>query len=159
INDSTSATLSYDGSNPCIECSAVAFSPDGKSIITAGTTGTAQVRDVESGNVQLELNHQSAVEQALFSADGQLAVTVGHDGAARIWSAADGRLIRVVRGHGDLVTRAVVSNEGVLVTAALDGSVRISRDHTVRWLGWLEALRTVIMTWQAAGPASQHREP
>jgi WD40 repeat protein len=77
-----------------------------------------------------QINQSAKYRQT--SADDKLAVTIGDDGAARVWSTEDGRLIRLVRGHGDLVTRTVMSNDGVLVTAALDGSVRVSRDLAYR---------------------------
>src|SRR5262249_54525296 len=85
--------------------------------------------------------------------------TIGDDGAARIWNASDGRLVRVVRGHGDLVTTAVMSDDNVLVTAALDGSIRVSNDHMARWHRLLEEVRTIFTGWSRTKPAPAPEEP
>src|SRR5262249_756775 len=58
--------------------SSVAFSPDGKRIVTASFDRTARIWDAESGQVLVTLKgHKCAILHALFSPDGQRVLTTG----------------------------------------------------------------------------------
>jgi WD40 repeat protein len=67
---------------------AVAFSPDGKRLITGSEDFTARIWDVESGKEMLSLGrHTGAVTSVSFSGDGQAVLTAGRDGLAIVWPA------------------------------------------------------------------------
>ena len=65
----------------------LAFSPDGKILLTASHDGTARFLDAESGT-QLgpALHHPDAVLCVAFHPDGQSAVTGTRDGMVQRWS-------------------------------------------------------------------------
>ena len=66
---------------------AVAFSPDGKQILTGSS-------DAASGKPLGEpFQHTDAVLALAFSPDGHRVVTASLDGTARIWDAATGKAI------------------------------------------------------------------
>jgi WD40 repeat protein len=59
---------------------AVAFSPDGQSIVTGGEDKTARVWDAATGREVLKLSgHSENVEVVAFSRDGRLIVTGSWD--------------------------------------------------------------------------------
>jgi WD40 repeat protein len=73
------------------ELLAVAVSPDGTRIATAGSDGTARIWDAVTGTQRATLSgHHGEVTAIAFSSDGAAVVTAGHDDTARTWDAATG---------------------------------------------------------------------
>jgi WD40 repeat protein/serine/threonine protein kinase len=70
----------------------VAFSADGRRMITGSQDKTAKVWDTETGRELLTLTgHTEAVAAAVFSPDGHRIVTASWDDTAKIWDAATGQ--------------------------------------------------------------------
>jgi len=66
----------------------VAFSPDGKRIVTASADKTARVWDAESGKELRKLEgHTEGALCVAFSPDGKRIVTTSVDDTARVWDA------------------------------------------------------------------------
>jgi WD40 repeat protein len=78
---------------------AVAFSPEGRRVLTASQDGTARLWDPATGKELLRLRgHTAAVVAAAFSPDGRRVLTLapGPDRSARIWDADSGKeLVRL----------------------------------------------------------------
>jgi WD40 repeat protein len=64
----------------------VALTPDGKSVLTAGTEGDVLVWDVASGRIRETLSgHVSNVQAPAVTPDGKTAVTAAHDATIIVW--------------------------------------------------------------------------
>src|SRR6266481_984704 len=104
----------------------IAFSPDGKRIVTGGYDHLVKVWSGVDGHLLVSLTgHTEEVLKGCFSPDGRLIATASSDHTARIWDSQSGSLIRVLRGHDDAVTGAIFSADGQQIVTA-------SNDHTAR---------------------------
>ncbi len=105
----------------------VAFSPDGRRIVTASKDGTARLWDVATGEaVALPLRHGGTVLKAAFSPDGRFVVTACFDGTARVWEGSNGQPVTPALVHQGSVADASFSPDGRWVaTASVDGKARL----------------------------------
>jgi WD40 repeat protein len=101
----------------------VAFSGDGKKLLSVSKYSSAQIHDVGSGE-QLSFLRARSAALAAFSPDDQLAIVADEDGWASLWNPASGETERLV--HPANVMCARFSPSGRLIaTACKDGVVRI----------------------------------
>jgi WD40 repeat protein/DNA-binding SARP family transcriptional activator len=104
----------------------VAFSPDGKRVLSASEDGTARIWNASTGKLERTLRgHAEAVNSAAYSMDGGRVVTAGADGTVRVWNLrAKGAV--VMRGHEGPVMSAAFNPAGDrVVSAGQDGTVRV----------------------------------
>ena len=68
----------------------VAFSPDGKRVLTGSIDKTARVWDAETGQEKAVLMGHTPVTSVAFSPDGKRILTGSDDKTARVWDAETG---------------------------------------------------------------------
>jgi WD40 repeat protein len=77
----------------------VAFSPDGKRVLTGGTDNAAILWDTATASVIRRFEgHQQGIEGVAFSRDGKSILTGSSDDTAILWNAATGAKLRVFEG-------------------------------------------------------------
>jgi RNA polymerase sigma factor (sigma-70 family) len=102
---------------------AIAFSPDGKLIVTGGNDRTVRFWNASTGKELRTLPVQpGAVECVAFSPDGATLATAGQGGALQLWETRTGKLLRACPGESGWVLRLAFSRDGrTLVSATREG--------------------------------------
>ncbi len=104
----------------------VAFSRDGRRIVTGSYDQTAKIWDAERGKELLTLTgHIWAIWSVAFSPDGRRVITGSGDDTAKIWDAGSGKVLLTLNGHSLGVKSAAFSPDGRRVVTASD-------DHTAK---------------------------
>jgi len=102
----------------------VAFSPDGKSILTGSWDKTAILSEVSTGKpLRTFKGHNDHVTSVAFSPDGQRVLTASREGRAILWDVSNGnRLVAFEGGHLAGVTSIALSpDERLLLAGYRDG--------------------------------------
>jgi WD40 repeat protein len=126
---------------------ALALSPDGKTLVTAGLDKVVRFWDPATGQQRqvLKGNH-GAVLSLAFSPDGAMLATGGSGGAVQLWDAVTGQERQALSGHtGGVGSLAFAPDSKTLVTASGYWTIQVGtpvgrflpRDYTqageVKW--------------------------
>jgi WD40 repeat protein/class 3 adenylate cyclase len=105
----------------------VAFSPDGKYILSGDNDNIARLWDIQTGQeIRQFVGHRDLVYSATFSPDGKYVATASNDSTARLWDTQTGQELRRFTGHTAGVENVAFSPDGkYLLTASDDGTARL----------------------------------
>jgi WD40 repeat protein/tetratricopeptide (TPR) repeat protein len=105
----------------------LAFSPEGRLLVTTGKDGKTRLWDTDTGReVCPPLDHDGEVWHASFSPDGKRLVTASKDRTARVWDAARGWARAATLPHAESVNHAAFDPGGkYLVTITLRAEARV----------------------------------
>jgi WD40 repeat protein len=126
ITSSDGSTVELTGHHGTV--TSVAFSPDGKRVVTASRDHDARIWDAGSGAPLAVLRgHFAVVSDARFSPDGRWVVTAGPM-TAGLWSSSGGMPVYLLRGHtGKLLSASFSPDGSEIATGGADGTVRLWR--------------------------------
>jgi WD40 repeat protein/serine/threonine protein kinase len=113
---------------------AASFSPDGKFLLLAWGSKSAQLRDAASGTLLREFAHDQLVNHAAFSPDGRQVVTSSTDHSARVWDVATGNPVGPSLQQDGAVIWSQFSSDGNRLLTARDR-------HVVQLWDWRDGRR------------------
>ena len=140
----------------------VAFSPDGKTILTGSYDKTARLWDAATGPARSAgpWTHSDAVCSVAFSPDGKTILTGSGDRTARLWDAATGRPLGQPMEHSGPVISVAFSPDGkTILTGSHDKTARLWDAATGRPLGPAPgAFGRGVRPWRSA-PTARRSSP
>ena len=127
----------------------VAFSPDGRQVLSGSDDQTVKLWDAQTGLELLSLlGHGQRVLCVAFSSDGRRLASGGEDRTVRLWDAASGRPVHTIEAVNADPPVVRFSPDGrVLASAGSDEVIRLWDAHAARD-GQALCLRTLV----AEGP-------
>ena len=132
--DVASRRLSMQWTNFTYDLLGLAFSPDGRTIVTAG--GTMYLTEAKGGKGEVRLWDAATGKElptklsgiklcaynATFSPDGQMiAASGGGDGVVTLWQVATGQMIAQLPDHNGFVWAIAFSHDGTLLATGDEG--------------------------------------
>ena len=91
----------------------LAFSPDGKRLVSGAADRLAKVWDAKTGKLVFTLEgHGNGVTSVAFNRDGSRIVSASGDRTLKLWDAQTGQLIRTFEGHESAVRGAAFRADG-----------------------------------------------
>jgi len=126
----------------------VAYSPDGKSILSGDEKGTLHLWDVASSRLVCTFSgHTDSVQSVAFSPDGRTLLSGSGDKTTRLWEIATGRELRRFDGHSGLVWSVAFSPDGQLaLSGSADSTLRLWNIATGRELQRFEGHRRDVLS-------------
>jgi WD40 repeat protein len=127
---------------------ALAFSPDGRRLITGAWDNNAVIWNVQTGAIEQVLKgHKETLFAVAFTRDGQRVITGSYDHTLKLWDAQTGRLIETMNGHDEGVSAIAVNPAtGIIFSGDYRGVIRRWDGQSGRALGQFADQGTMVGT-------------
>lgn len=105
----------------------VAFSPDGRYVVSGSDDSTARVWQVSTGEEVARMIYERGgwVGAVAFSPDGEYVVSAGWDGSVRVWGASTGKEVARMEHEGPVIAVAFSPDGKYVVSGSWDGTARV----------------------------------
>jgi len=105
----------------------VAFSPDGRQLLSSSYDPAPKLWDVATGRLlRTFTGHSNPVTALSFSPDGMRVLSGSFDSTVKLWDAATGKLLRSFEGHTGIVNSVAFSPDGnTVLSGSHDKSAKL----------------------------------
>jgi|SRR5215213_1133546 len=105
---------------------AVAISPDGRTIATGSEDNTARIWSAASrGELGTLKGHKDFVLAVAFSRDGKIIATASADRTVKLWEVASRRELTTLKGHTAAVTSVAFSPDGKVIATSSENELKL----------------------------------
>ena len=133
----------------------IAFSPDGRLLVSGSADSTVKIWDVTLGRELRTLTgHTGGVRTVAFSPDGRRIASGGLDGKIKLWEVSSGREVLSLAAHPQSVNALAFSRDGRLASGGTDQAVKVWEVATGREVETLTG-HTAWITTIAFSPDGQ----
>jgi len=120
--------MKFSGHGSDLEC--VAYSSDGKLFASGGWDNRILVYRADTPNFGQKVfaleGHNAAITCVAFSRDANLLASASKDFSVKIWDMSNGRLVKTLSQHNDVVNRVFFDQSGWnVLTCSNDGTIQI----------------------------------
>ncbi|HYM00482.1 MAG TPA: WD40 repeat domain-containing protein, partial [Blastocatellia bacterium] len=107
------------------DVNSVAFSRDGKFIVSGGGDRSVRICSVTTHELVQTIEHGEWVNCVAFAPSGQAVASAGRDGSVKLWQAAGGALLGNVQAHPQNATCLTFSPDGSwIISGGAEGTIR-----------------------------------
>ncbi|WP_335159658.1 NB-ARC domain-containing protein [Nostoc sp.] len=126
----------------------VAFSPDGKTLVSCSDDHTVKLWDVDSQKHLMTLEeHTSWVRSVAFSPDGKIVASASSDKTIRLWDLGTQQCWKIFKGHNNFVRSVAFSPDGkILASGSADQTVKLWDIKTGKCLKTLEGHTKLVQS-------------
>ncbi|WP_242039580.1 hypothetical protein [Anabaena sphaerica] len=105
----------------------LAYSPDGKYLVTGDSNGRVQIWNAVTGREILTfVGHSNCVNSVAWSGDGLTLASGSSDKTVKLWDVQTGDCVRTLQGHSSLVRSVAWSGDGLtLASGSSDKTVKL----------------------------------
>src|SRR5271166_4934539 len=137
------------------QVSAVAWSPDGKTLASGSSDQTVKLWDLATGKLFATLQgHTETVYSVAWSPDGKTVASGSFDKTVKLWESATGKLLATLQGHTGEVESVAWSPDGkILASGSRDETVRLWESVTGKLLATLQGHTDAVysVAWSPDG--------
>jgi len=137
------------------QVSAVAWSPDGKTLASGSSDKTVKLWDLATGKLFATLQgHTETVYSVAWSPDGKTVASGSFDKTVKLWESATGKLLATLQGHTGEVESVAWSPDGkILASGSRDETVRLWESVTGKLLATLQGHTDTVysVAWSPDG--------
>lgn len=103
----------------------VAFSPDGKYVVSASNDNTVRIWEVSTGQEFSRMTFDDIINSVAFSPDAKYVVSGSYDNTTRVWEAMTGKEISRMTHDGSVITVAFSPDARSVVSGSADNTARV----------------------------------